>query len=1700
MDQSSDPIDPWPTEIQRWQYGIDVNTATREDLVSYTKTKTYQYTAFNVVDADLWELFTHDFKDFSSALFQMIPRIQLQNLRTTLLVGGVYVPPNDRWKGIDETLVETIKEEEQYEWTDEDANHLIKVYREDQITSYQLAKRLGIYAAATPKITSLPSLHTPILYPPLQGTSQSSQPFRSARTSPEPTGPKLAPRPSLKPSPPDDDSHQRLVTRPENGTTQNFGREISVLAKLYTNDVKYTGEDDGFDYKMTIFRDLCEKANVPINGTYQAFSTMLRGPALDYYYTIMAQSPRPSFAQLCQLIKQYFEGPGYNRRMLRKWNAITLDSIATQYSDKSTYQCFDLLTKELRRLHHSLDETLRTEKFIHNKIITACEEHEACRFACFKPSDTVTELTGDIRSSITTHEAILSKNTSTAYFTDRRFHQNGGHRQGKGKSTSKYQGNQRSRLSHQPKSCFICKKETCRSWKHTPEEQEESKAKFRARNKDKFNPKMHQFNKRFDEGFRHYLTAVEGEEDSDSDEEAFIEAFGPLTIEPNDEEPSSSDSDFPPNDQSTYLTRITEEGTASMVRDLANRALVHLITTKDTTIIAPVAPAKDRAREEVRTDTYNADSNLSRYNSSQFYGIIVDTGASKYSTGGYGQFQALQKLTDARIDESSKGMVTVQFGIGSTASIGSTLVNTPIGQIHFHIVNADTPFLLSLADMDAHKVYFNNLQDVLVTQNGDVPVIRRFGHSFLLWDTSLESFLLESFDQNPCYLTTTELQRLHRRFGHPSVQRLQNVLERAGHDVDKPALEYLTKYCSHCQKHGKSPGRFRFTLQDDVEFNYCIVVDVMYINGAPVLHIVDQATRYQSGRFLKNISAQHTWDVLRACWIDTYLGPPDLIATDAGKNFVSKEFKQHAGTMGIKIKTVPIEAHNSIGLVERYHGPLRRAFQIVTREIRDIDKDLALQMAFKAVNDTAGPDGLVPTLLVYGAYPRLTEYDAPSQTIQQRTQALNKATDAVRKLRAIRKINDAMNTRNGPRIDAIHDLPLNSPVLVWREGKASQEDENGKLIKVGRAGHWSGPYTLISMDGESCVVQLPRGPTSFRSTSVKPFYSDSNDDEDAEEEHGNQGQEEAEQPADDSQTIRVDSQPTDQTQPEIQPVAPVKRSRGRPRKNPLPDADVTVFLQEDSVFTTSRQQEVVGLVEKGVFEVIDYADIPEGARIFKSRFVDEIKNKGTDKAFEKSRLVVQAYNDPEKDIVLTQSPTIQRVSQRLILCMAAILRDENTGLYLRDISQAYVQSVTKLNRDFFIIPPAELTTCLNVPRSSILKVVKPLYGVPEAGNHWFKTYHSHHLVELEMNQSTYDSCLLYRNTPFGLVGLQTDDTLFLGSLDFADLEQSNLEKAQFMAKEREVLTADHPIKFNGGLIQLDVDGAITLTQERQCNNLSLIKSMPTSTTSARGTVRDRLSPKDQYVAQRARGAYVASVCQPEASFDLSFAAQVIEPDEGDVKALNKRLQWQIDNSTKGLRFVKLDKDALKLLVFTDASFANNKDLSSQIGFLLVLADESNQANIVHWSSIKCKRVTRSVLASELYAMAHGFDIGGVVKSTVSHVLRINLPLVLCTDSKSLYDCLVKLGTTQEKRLMVDLLCLRQSYERREIMEVKWIEGKSNPADAFTKSKGVSTALNHLISTNTVQLEAVEWVERAEEGTREENSQDHVALPPLPPSS
>jgi hypothetical protein len=133
-------------------------------------------------------------------------------------------------------------------------------------------------------------------------------------------------------------------------------------------------------------------------------------------------------------------------------------------------------------------------------------------------------------------------------------------------------------------------------------------------------------------------------------------------------------------------------------------------------------------------------------------------------------------------------------------------------------------------------------------------------------------------------------------------------------------------------------------------------------------------------------------------------------------------------------------------------------------------------------------------------------------------------------------------------------------------------------------------------------------------------------------------------------------------------------------------ADIIVVFQDDEdissistlTFADSRLKEINELLKRQVFEIITISEVLKNVRIFNSRFVDEIKHSDISQTYEKSRLMIQIYNDHKKTLMLTQAFTIQRTSQRIILVITAST-NENHHLYLRDITQTYTQSKSFLN-------------------------------------------------------------------------------------------------------------------------------------------------------------------------------------------------------------------------------------------------------------------------------------------------------------------------------------------------------------------------------------------------------------------------------------
>jgi len=98
-----------------------------------------------------------------------------------------------------------------------------------------------------------------------------------------------------------------------------YSKEAATIAKIYTDDQKYDGVSDSFNFKLTIFYDICKRAGLPPKGYITAFPTMLKGLAQDHYYNSSLLTRL--FTEACNYMRYFFKGLEYYWRNLTKWNA-----------------------------------------------------------------------------------------------------------------------------------------------------------------------------------------------------------------------------------------------------------------------------------------------------------------------------------------------------------------------------------------------------------------------------------------------------------------------------------------------------------------------------------------------------------------------------------------------------------------------------------------------------------------------------------------------------------------------------------------------------------------------------------------------------------------------------------------------------------------------------------------------------------------------------------------------------------------------------------------------------------------------------------------------------------------------------------------------------------------------------------------------------------------------------------------------------------------------------------------------------------------------------------------------------------------------------------------------------------------------------------------------------------------------------------
>ena len=203
---------------------------------------------------------------------------------------------------------------------------------------------------------------------------------------------------------------------------------------------------------------------------------------------------------------------------------------------------------------------------------------------------------------------------------------------------------------------------------------------------------------------------------------------------------------------------------------------------------------------------------------------------------------------------------------------------------------------------------------------------------------------------------------------------------------------------------------------------------------------------------------------------------------------------------------------------------------------------------------------------------------------------------------------------------------------------------------------------------------------------------------------------------------------------------------------------------------------------------------------------------------------------------------------------------------------------------------------------------------------------------------------------------------------------------------------------------------------------------------------------------------VATQTRPDISYGTCIAVNSYSSGTvRDLKSVNKTIRFMKRNPLS-LKFPKIQFNGAFIIVFSDASFGNLPDGSSQGGHIIFMAEKSGKSCPLTWQSRKIRKVCKSTLGAESWALVDALDAAELISTQLDQIFKGKglFPIIGLTDCKSLYDAIRTTNSLEDKGLRIPMACLRQRFNREEVKFV-WVPTGLQLADCLTKA-GASSGL------------------------------------------
>jgi len=474
--------------------------------------------------------------------------------------------------------------------------------------------------------------------------------------------------------------------------------------------------------------------------------------------------------------------------------------------------------------------------------------------------------------------------------------------------------------------------------------------------------------------------------------------------------------------------------------------------------------------------------------------------------------------------------------------------------------------------------------------------------------------------------------------------------------------------------------------------------------------------------------------------------------------------------------------------------------------------DMALALAVWSMNQTAGPDGISPQSLVLGVNSRMPVKPVNLPGHRERCQAIAEARADMVKLWAQARMSKAFRERL-PRAAEL-DVGPGTRVLVFRE----------------KSQKWEGPYMVEGSDGKLLWLNIKNQLKLFSihqikvyKPSITPVSATSGTEETA-----------ASRESEPTGTAAADAPPriTGATTPAVEAMAPNatttanmsvvingtspaahnvsdgsssadalvnsvgrrigevarREHRGSTTADDQPSLTfITEVLKPGDPSATSEPMELAKNAEadrlklRCVWEKVYKDDMPDNANILGARFVLAIKQPNTPTEVAKAHYVAQGCGDRDKPFIVHNLSMLRQSSTKVILSTSAVF---GWRLFSHDINQVYLQIKDAMARDLYVKVRPRDAKSFGLHENELLRMLKPLYGVPEPGDYWEFIFVLHVKEDLVMDPRTGDPALFLKKDAGdpGGIGAYVDDSCMGGNKRFQDLMTATLDR--FESKPR----------------------------------------------------------------------------------------------------------------------------------------------------------------------------------------------------------------------------------------------------------------------------------------------------------------------------